>query len=138
MIRRYASRRYERSSAVAWCSVEGWRRARSYAGMALFASALQAQALAQSSSPHEDANGPRTCLASGQQEKLEGSVSVDGGIRLTEPTLRGTGALSREEWSGLIGGISNQMSWLQADQANKVRECLAPACEAIFRQLLGQ
>lgn len=125
---------------MAWCSVEGWRRTRSHPGMTLLASARQTQTLAQPGIPHVDANGPRTLPGIGHQEKLEGSGLVDRGIRLTEPTLCGKGALvlSCKEWSSLIGGISIQMSQLQADQANKVRECLAPACEVIFRQLLGQ
>ncbi len=78
------------------------------------------------------------CLASGKQQKLDGKLGVDGGITLTGPSLHGTGdiALTREEWSGLIGGISKDMTQLQADQADKVRDCMAPVRERLMNKIL--
>lgn len=80
------------------------------------------------------------CLATGERQQIGGSMTVDGRIRLTSPSLaaRGDLTLSREEWTGLIGGISPQMTEIQAQQADRVRDCLAPAREAITRRLLGQ
>jgi len=78
------------------------------------------------------------CLASGKQQKIDGKIGVDGGITLTGPSLHGTGnvALTREEWSGLIGGISKDMTQLQADQADKVRDCMAPLRQKMMDKLL--
>jgi hypothetical protein len=78
------------------------------------------------------------CLAAGKQQKIEGKIGIDGGITLTGPALKGKGdiALSREEWSGLIGGISRDMTQLQAEQADKVRECMAPAREVLLKKIL--
>jgi hypothetical protein len=80
----------------------------------------------------------QACLASGKQQKLDGKLGVDGGITLTGPALHGTGdiALTREEWSGLIGGISKDMTQLQADQADKVRDCMAPVRERLMNKIL--
>jgi hypothetical protein len=78
------------------------------------------------------------CLAAGRQQKIEGKIGIDGSITLTGPALKGKGdiALSREEWSGLIGGISKEMTQLQAEQADKVRECMAPAREVLMKKIL--
>ena len=80
----------------------------------------------------------QACLASGKQQKLDGKLGVNGGITLTGPALHGTGdiALTREEWSGLIGGISKDMTQLQADQADKVRDCMAPVRERLMNKIL--
>jgi hypothetical protein len=80
----------------------------------------------------------QACLASGQQQKIDGKVGVDGSITLTGPALHGVGdiALTREEWSGLIGGISKDMSQIQAEQADKVRDCMAPAREVLMKKIL--
>ncbi len=80
----------------------------------------------------------QACLASGKQQKIDGKVGVDGSITLTGPALRGTGdiALTREEWSGLIGGLSKDMSQIQADQADRVRDCMAPAREILMKKIL--
>lgn len=80
----------------------------------------------------------QACLASGRQEKIEGKIGVDGSIRLTGPALAGKGeiGLALDEWPGLIGGLSKDMTALQADQATKVRDCMAPAREVLFRKIL--
>jgi hypothetical protein len=80
----------------------------------------------------------QACLASGKQQKIDGKVGVDGSITLTGPALHGTGdiALTREEWSGLIGGLSKDMSEIQAEQANKVRDCMAPAREVLLKKIM--
>jgi len=80
----------------------------------------------------------QACLAAGQQQKIDGKVGVDGSITLTGPALRGVGdiALTREEWSGLIGGISKDMTQIQADQANRVRDCMDPAREVLMKKLM--
>lgn len=78
------------------------------------------------------------CLASGKQQKINGEIGANGGITLTGPALKGTGniGLTREEWSGIIGGISSSMTQLQADQADKIRECMAPAREVLMKKIL--
>ena len=78
------------------------------------------------------------CLASGKQQKVDGKVGVDGSISLVGPALHGVGdiALTREEWSGLIGGISKDMSQLQAEQADKIRDCMAPAREVLLKKIM--
>jgi hypothetical protein len=80
----------------------------------------------------------QACLASGKQQKLDGKLGVDGGITLTGPALHGKGdiALTREEWSGLIGGISRDMTQIQADQADKVRDCMAPVREQMLKKIM--
>jgi hypothetical protein len=80
----------------------------------------------------------QACLASGKQQKIDGKVGVDGSITLTGPALHGVGdiALTHEEWSGLIGGISKDMSEIQAEQADKVRDCMAPAREVLMKKIL--
>ena len=78
------------------------------------------------------------CLASGKQQKIDGKVGVDGSITLTGPALSGKGdiALTREEWSGLIGGISRDMTQIQASEADKVRDCMAPARELLMKKIM--
>lgn len=80
------------------------------------------------------------CLASGEQQVLTGELSADGEVKLIGSNLSADGNLlfSRQEWSGLIGGISSGMTELQAEQANKVRECLEPARQTIFDQILSE
>jgi hypothetical protein len=80
------------------------------------------------------------CLATGQRQQIDGTLTADGRIRLTGPSLSAHGdvTLSREEWAGLIGGISPNMTAIQAQQADRVRDCLAPARDAIVRRLLAQ
>ena len=80
------------------------------------------------------------CLASGEQQKLEGALAADGKVRLIGSNLSASGDLTftREEWSGVIGGISVNMTDLQAEQANRVRECLEPARAAIFEKILNE
>jgi hypothetical protein len=103
-------------------------------------------ALAQSSTrpPAASSEAVQTilqlCLATGERQQIEGTLRADGRIRLTGPSLsaRGDVTLSREEWTGLIGGISPEMTAIQAQQADRVRDCLAPAREAIMRRMLGQ
>jgi hypothetical protein len=78
------------------------------------------------------------CLAAGKQQKIDGKLGVDGSITLTGPALHGVGdiALTREEWSGLIGGLSKDMTQIQADQADKVRDCMAPARAVILKKIM--
>ena len=79
----------------------------------------------------------QACLA-GKQQKIDGKVGVDGSITLIGPALHGVGdiVLTREEWSGLIGGISKDMSEIQAEQADKVRDCMVPAREVLMKKVL--
>lgn len=80
------------------------------------------------------------CLASGTQQTVGGTVSADGEIKIIGSNLAAEGELlfTREEWSGLIGGLSVNMTDLQAEQANKVRECLEPARAAIFQKIISE
>lgn len=79
------------------------------------------------------------CIATGETQKIEGSLDASGKIRLSGPALEAEGDLlfTRQEWSGLIGGISSGMTKLQAEQATQVRDCLEPARAAIFQQIIS-
>jgi hypothetical protein len=83
------------------------------------------------------------CVGNGSEEKLIGDGRAD--VALTLKALRtGTlgasggvaGSYTKTEWQGLIGGISAGMTSAQADQADKVRDCLAPYRAGIVQQLL--
>jgi hypothetical protein len=83
------------------------------------------------------------CVGGGSEEKLEAEGKLD--VALTLKKLRsgdigGSGGIaakySKAEWQGLMGGINSQMTPLQADQADKVRECLKPYMPGIVRAIL--
>jgi hypothetical protein len=52
-----------------------------------------------------------------------GDIGGSGGV---------AGKFSKSEWQGLVGGISSQMTELQASQADKVRDCLKPYLPGIL------
>src|ERR1700752_2537709 len=73
----------------------------------------------------------RVCMAGGNSSQLE--ADAKGDVALTLKALKtgdigARGALagkySRSDWEGLQGGISNGLTALQADQADKARACL--------------
>jgi hypothetical protein len=83
------------------------------------------------------------CVGGGSEDKLE--TQGKGEIALTLRKLR-TGDLgasgdvaakyTKAEWQGLVGGISSQMTEVQAAQADKVRECLKPYMAGIVDAIL--
>lgn len=83
------------------------------------------------------------CVGGGSEEKLAADGKAD--VAFTLKALR-TGTLgmsggaggnyTKSEWQGLIGGISAGMTSAQADQADKVRDCLAPYRAGIVQQIL--
>jgi hypothetical protein len=85
----------------------------------------------------------KVCLATGSASELEGSGN--GEVSLTLRALR-TGNIGaggslggryiKKDWEGLQGGLSAGMSQLQADQADKVRACLAPYMPGIVQAIL--
>ena len=83
------------------------------------------------------------CVGGGSEEKLEGQGQVD--VALTLKKLRtgdigGSGGIAgkftKAEWQGLIGGISAQTTAAQAQEADKVRECLKPYMAGIVDAIL--
>jgi hypothetical protein len=84
------------------------------------------------------------CVGGGSEEKL--AADGKGDVALTLKALR-TGNLgmsggvagnySVTEWQGLIGGINAGITSVQADQADKVRECLAPYRAGIVQHMLN-
>lgn len=83
------------------------------------------------------------CVGGGSEEKLAADGKAD--VALTLKALRtGTfgasggagGTYTKSEWQGLIGGIGAGMTAVQADQADKVRDCLAPYRAGIVQQIL--
>jgi hypothetical protein len=83
------------------------------------------------------------CMAGGSSEQVESGAS--GEVALTLKALKdgnigGSAGVARKytksEWSGLQGGISNGLSQLQADQADKARECLKPYMPGIVQAIL--
>ena len=83
------------------------------------------------------------CVGGGTEEKLEAQGQVD--IALTLKKLRtgdigGSGGVagkfSKSEWQGLVGGINSQITERQADQADKVRDCLKPYMPGIVEAIL--
>ena len=56
-----------------------------------------------------------------------GDIGGSGGI---------SGKFSRSEWQGLIGGINEKITEMQASQADKVRDCLAPYRSGIVQAIL--
>jgi hypothetical protein len=83
----------------------------------------------------------QVCMGASSYEKLE--ASGKGDIALTLKKLRNIGldtsvasTFTREQWVGLIGGISAGLTAIQAEQADKVRDCLKPNMDAIVRMIL--
>src|SRR6266446_1639844 len=85
----------------------------------------------------------KTCSATGSASQLE--TSGNGDVSLTLKALRtgnvGVGGslggkYTKTDWEGLQGGLSAGMSQLQADQADKVRACLAPYMPGIVQAIL--
>jgi hypothetical protein len=83
------------------------------------------------------------CVGGGSEQKLEAQGQVD--VALTLKKLRtgdigGSGGVagkfSKSEWQGLIGGLSSQITQLQASQADKVRDCLQPYRAGIVDAIL--
>lgn len=83
------------------------------------------------------------CIGGGSEEKLEAQGQVD--VALTLKKLRtgdigGSGGIAgkftKAEWQGLVGGISSQMTEVQAREADKVRECLKPYMAGIVDAIL--
>jgi hypothetical protein len=83
------------------------------------------------------------CVGGGSEEKLEADGQVD--VALTLKKLRtgdigGSGGISgkfsKSEWQGLIGGINEKITELQASQADKVRECIKPYMPGIVEAIL--
>ena len=83
------------------------------------------------------------CVGGGSEEKLEADGQID--VALTLKKLRtgdigGSGGISgkfsRSEWQGLIGGINEKITEMQASQADKVRDCLAPYRSGIVQAIL--
>lgn len=85
----------------------------------------------------------RVCQATGSAAQLE--TSGNGDVSLTLKALR-TGNLgvggslggkyTKSDWEGLQRGLSAGMSQVQADQADKVRACLAPYMPGIVQAIL--
>lgn len=83
------------------------------------------------------------CVGAGSEEKLEADGQVD--VALTLKKLRtgdigGSGGISgkfsKSEWQGLIGGINEKITEMQAAQADKVRECIRPYMPGIVEAIL--
>jgi hypothetical protein len=83
------------------------------------------------------------CQATGSATQLE--TSGNGEVSLTLKALRSgnlgaggglTAKYTKSDWQGLQGGLSAGMSQLQADQADKVRACLAPYMPGIVQAIL--
>jgi hypothetical protein len=84
------------------------------------------------------------CVGGGSEEKL--AADGKGDVALTLKALR-TGNLgvsggaaanySSTEWQGLIGGINAGITSTQAQEADKVRDCLAPYRAGIVQQMMN-
>jgi len=72
----------------------------------------------------------KLCVGSGSKTIVEGKVDANAGISLRRlgpnATVSGQLHVAKTEFSLLEAGISNAMSGVAADQADKVRECVAP------------
>lgn len=84
------------------------------------------------------------CVGKSTFEKLE--TSGKGDVALTLQKLKSLGdfgvsggasaTFTKEQWVGLSGGISKELTAVQADQADKVRECLKPYMAGIVKAIL--
>jgi hypothetical protein len=61
---------------------------------------------------------------------------IDNGANITLESSRGNFFLESREAVGLVDGITNSMSSVAADQANRVRACMQPYVEAIVSAIL--
>ena len=78
----------------------------------------------------------RLCIAGGQQFGVTGGGAA--GITV-EPLRRGVGGnlsgnlqITKSEAEGLVNGIDKTLTQLQASEADKVRDCLAPVRQALI------
>ena len=83
------------------------------------------------------------CIGGGSTETLEAEGKGDVALtlkKLLAGEIGGSGGVagkySKSEWQGLIGGLNSQMTQMQADQADKVRECLKPYMPGIVEAVL--
>jgi hypothetical protein len=83
------------------------------------------------------------CVGGGSTETLEAEGKGDVALtlkKLLAGEIGGSGGVagkySKSEWQGLIGGLNSQMTQMQADQADKVRECLKPYMPGIVEAVL--
>jgi hypothetical protein len=86
----------------------------------------------------------KVCIAGGSAIQLEGDGK--GEVALTLKALRTgqiggsagiAGKYTKTEWEGLMGGINSSLTQLQADQADKARECLKPYMPGIVQAILN-
>jgi hypothetical protein len=78
-----------------------------------------------------------SCVGSGSKDVVSGSVGAGGEISLRKVTLTGQLSgdvrLTKESYRLLSEGISNKLTGVAADQADKVRQCLDPMRKVLLR-----
>lgn len=82
-----------------------------------------------------------TCVGSGSKfiASGEGKAGVDISLKKfrLDGTLAGAVNIKKSEYRLLTDGISNAMTKVAADQADKVRDCLAPVRQNLLRIMQG-
>ena len=86
----------------------------------------------------------KICFGGGSANEVEGAATAETAITLKAlrtGNIGGTagvaGKYKKSEWEGLIGGINSNLTQLQADQADKARECLKPYMPGIVQAILS-
>jgi len=83
-----------------------------------------------------------SCVGAGSSFVASGSLDAGGDINLKKINLNGRLAgnitLAKSEYRLLSEGISNKMSTVAADQADKVRVCLEPVRKNLLRAMTLQ
>src|SRR5262249_33731510 len=83
------------------------------------------------------------CVGGGRTGALDvsgqGQASDSLSLKKIDATgrIQGQATISRSEAQGLVTGLDNRLSSVTADQANQVRNCIAPYRERIMNLILG-
>ncbi|MDL2409964.1 hypothetical protein PY650_30980 [Rhizobium calliandrae] len=85
----------------------------------------------------------KVCLAGGTSQDVQTQAKGDVAFTLkalADGDIGGSGGIAakyaKSEWVGLQGGINSGISALQAEQADKARECLKPYMPGIVQAIL--
>ncbi|WP_233886347.1 hypothetical protein [Paraburkholderia flagellata] len=84
----------------------------------------------------------KSCVGGGSSSIVSGSVGADAELSLkkfaADGSLTGEVKLTRANYSLLSEGISNKMTETAANEADKVRECLAPLRQTLMEVMSRQ
>jgi hypothetical protein len=82
----------------------------------------------------------RLCLAGGRSEAVTGGGTGGADLSLrsldVKGNIKGEFKVSKSSAEGLVNGIDNALTQVAADQADKVRVCLAPVRERLLDVML--